>query len=151
MQDAIPGKYRATVLYYRAVKQPPPPIDWQVTVRLRDGRTRETFTGRLTYDGGEKGEEQMFPLSRFHKLSKPRGELCWAETLDIGGGSAIAVVVIIAFAIERTVTAVLFLLPFNHTWAAIFRTRLSVQDSAKRIQAESAKDLFTIPWRVSSV
>ncbi len=54
MEHAIPGKYRATVLYYRAAKQPPPPVDWQVTVRLRDGRTRQTFTGRLSYQGEEQ-------------------------------------------------------------------------------------------------
>ena len=59
-----------------------------------------------------------------------------AETLDIGGGSAIAVVVIIAFAIERTVTALLFLLPFNHTWARYFPDPASIQDPGKRIQAE---------------
>ena len=65
-----------------------------------------------------------------------------AETLDIGGGSAIAVVVIIAFAIERTVTAVLFLLPFNHTWARYFPDPASVQDPGKRIQAERRQRLI---------
>lgn len=54
MEHAIPGKYRVTVLYYRAAKQPPPPVDWQVTVRLREGRTRQTFTGRLSYQGEEQ-------------------------------------------------------------------------------------------------
>ncbi len=65
-----------------------------------------------------------------------------AETLDIGGGSAIAVVVIIAFAIERTVTAVLFLLPFNHTWARYFPDPASIQDPGKRIQAERRQRLI---------
>ena len=54
MERAIPGKYRATVLYYRAANQPPSAVDWQVTVRLRDGRTRQTFTGRLSYQGEEQ-------------------------------------------------------------------------------------------------
>ena len=74
-----------------------------------------------------------------------------AETLDIGGGSAIAVVVIIAFAIERTVTAVLFLLPFNHTWARYFPDPASVQDPENGFKLRGTKDLFTIPWPVSSV
>jgi hypothetical protein len=54
LENAIPGEYRVTVLYYESVSDPPRPVPYQVTVRLRDGEIQRSYAGVLH----GKGEEQ---------------------------------------------------------------------------------------------
>ena len=61
---------------------------------------------------------------------------------SIDGGSAIAVIVIVAFAIERTVTGLLFLLPFNKQWAQRFPDPALLADAAEKARAEKRQKLL---------
>lgn len=65
-----------------------------------------------------------------------------AETMNIDGGSAIAVIVIVAFAIERSVTGLLFLLPFNKRWAQRFPDPALLENPAKKARAEKTQKLL---------
>ena len=47
MENAILGEYRVSVLYYRADSDPPRPISWQVTVRLKDREVQRMYSGVL--------------------------------------------------------------------------------------------------------
>ena len=59
LENAIPGEYRLTVLYYRSASRPPRPVPWQVTVRLRDGEIQRSYAGVLR----KQDEEQ--PVDKF--------------------------------------------------------------------------------------
>src|SRR5437879_4657180 len=65
-----------------------------------------------------------------------------AETTNIDGGSAIAVIVIVAFAIERSVTGLLFLLLFNQQWAQRFPDPASLEKPAEKARAEKKQKLL---------
>jgi hypothetical protein len=65
-----------------------------------------------------------------------------AETMNIDGGSAIAVIVIVAFAIERSVTGLLFLLPFNKQWAQRFPDPASLEKPTEKARAEKKQKLL---------
>lgn len=49
MEKAISGarKYKITVLYFSAANDPPKPISWRVTVRLRAGLSQRMYSGVL--------------------------------------------------------------------------------------------------------
>ena len=54
LENAIPGRYRLTVLYFAANKVSRPAIPWKVTVRLKDGQIQRTYSGVLTVEKEEQ-------------------------------------------------------------------------------------------------
>ena len=56
MENAPPGEYRLSVLYYSGSGETPPPVSWRVTIRLRDGEVQQSFSGTL---GSVKAEQTV--------------------------------------------------------------------------------------------
>lgn len=56
MENAPPGEYRLSVLYYSGSGETPPPVSWRVTIRLRDGEVQQSFSGTL---GSVKSEQTV--------------------------------------------------------------------------------------------
>ena len=51
MTNAIPGRYEVKVVYYRAAGLPARKVAWSVTLRLRNGRFQQTYSGVLANEG----------------------------------------------------------------------------------------------------
>src|SRR2546422_5875347 len=62
--------------------------------------------------------------------------------MKIDGVSAIAVIVIVAFAIERMVTGVLFALSFFKFWTRTFPDPMMIPDAIERAHAEKKQKLI---------
>ena len=61
--------------------------------------------------------------------------------MKIDGISAMAVVLIASFAIDRIVTGLLFLLPFLKQWERVFPDPVTVNDAVERVRAEKKQKL----------
>ena len=61
--------------------------------------------------------------------------------MKIDGISAIAVILIASFAIDRIVTGLLFLLPFLKQWERAFPDPVTVNDTLERVRAERKQKL----------
>ena len=61
---------------------------------------------------------------------------------DVTGISTIVLIVVLSFAIERLVKAILFLLSFVRAWARRFPDPLMISDPIRRAQAERKKTLI---------
>src|ERR1043166_8062766 len=65
-----------------------------------------------------------------------------AQTMTLDGVSAIALVAIASFAIDRIVNGLLFLLSFNKKWAQWFPEPKLIDDPAARFAAEKRQKLI---------
>jgi hypothetical protein len=65
-----------------------------------------------------------------------------AQTMPLDGVSAIALVLIASFAIDRVVSGLLFLLSFNKKWAHWFPEPMLIDKPAQRMAAERRQKLI---------